>query len=151
MVRQPRSLSLVSLIVPLLCACGGSSPTAPAAAEPMAGFQVATPQGVASVRLTADCATSTEAEIAGEIGQGYRRATAEAPEAASVPLEPLAIQVLAWRAQGVWFSPPVDLVEYGCGDEGAIEHEMGHRIAHYLGRSCAAEVWHSVDLNCQPL
>lgn len=103
------------------------------------------------VQFAAYCATSTEAEIRGEIGQGYRRATQQAPEAASVPLEPLLIQVLARRDIPVWFYPPDDRVEYGCGDEGAIEHEMGHRIAHYLGRPCSAEVWHTVDLNCQPL
>lgn len=132
----------------VLGACGGSSPTAP---EQVGNFQVVTPHGVATVSFAADCPTSTEAEIRGEIGQGYRRALRETAEAASVPVEPLTIRVMAWREVGVWYSPPSDRVEYGCGDEGAIEHEMGHRIAHYLGRSCSREVWHTVDLNCQPL
>ena len=95
--------------------------------------------------------TSTEAKIRGEISQGYRRAVREVSEAATVSVEPLVIQVLASRENGVWFYPPADRVEYGCGDEGAIEHEMGHRIAHYLGRSCSRHVWHTVNLNCEPL
>lgn len=140
---------LLSSLALLTCACG-SSPTDPGA-PPLSSFQIATPQGVVTVQFAADCPTSTDAEIRGEIGQGYRRATREAPESASVPLEPLLIRVLARRATPVWFYPPADRVEYGCGDEGAIEHEMGHRIAHYLGRSCSDEVWHTVDLNCQPL
>ena len=69
-----------SCLALLLSACD-SSPTAPGV---VSSFQVATPHGVVTVQAMADCPTSTEAEIRGEIGQGYRRAVREVSEAASV-------------------------------------------------------------------
>ncbi len=141
------SISSPCCLAILLSACSGS----PSAPETVQTFKVGTPHGTVTVGTTLACSTSTEAEIHGEIGQGYRRALRETEEASAISVDGLLIHVMAQRSPAVWYNPPEDRVEYGCGDEGAIEHEMGHRIAYFLGRSCFREVWHSVDLNCAPI